>query len=125
MIARTPKHVLVASIVLAILHTGCATEPEPLAASTSPCKPWVNYPSDSHGNQGSPYLGCTNSADLNAMVVDKNDLAKGRSLAPADGQRQSDAVKAYQSGQVKTGTNSSVSGFGLLLPQKTSTGTTP
>lgn len=110
---------------LALLGLGaCANEHAPLA-STSPCPPYVNYPADIHANDPSPYLGCSNRANLEQMVEDKRDLEVGRTLGPADGAREAKAVKDYKEGKTKTSTgSSSTTGAGLLLQGTGTTGTT-
>jgi type IV pilus biogenesis protein CpaD/CtpE len=83
---------------MAGLLGGCAQHGPVMA---SPCPAWVNYPGDLHSNDVSPYLGCVNQANLVQMLADKNDLKKGRTLAPASGAKQAKAVEDYQQGKVK------------------------
>lgn len=110
----SPLPLIAAGLAMAGLLSGCATsEHAPVAAS--PCPAWVDYPADIHSNDGSPYLGCVNQANLEQMLVDKHDLKKGRTLAPASGARQAQAVKDYQEGKVKTSTGTGTTGPTLLL----------
>lgn len=119
MLACAMRHRLpagLAGFALIALLAGCTNEHAPLQTS-SPCPPWVEYPSDPHSNDNSPYLGCTNRANLEQMVDDKHDLTKGRALGPANGERESNAVKAYEEGKTKTtSTGASGPAPAILLP---------
>jgi pilus assembly protein CpaD len=46
-------------------------------------------------------LGCSQQRNLELMVEDPRDLQRGRSLAPASGPREGDAVERYQTDEVK------------------------
>ena len=106
-------HLLLAGLAATVLLSGCASEHAPVMAS--PCPAWVDYPADIHSNDGSPYLGCVNKANLDQMLADKHDLEKGRALAPANGARQAKAIKDYEEGKSKSSTGSGTSGAALLL----------
>ena len=80
------------------------------------CPSWVQSPDDFHANRPSPDLGCSNRENLGQMVEDPNDLKQGKDLAPADSQRESDAVKRYEEGHVKTATPAPSSFGGVLVP---------
>jgi hypothetical protein len=56
------------------------------------------------------------------MVEDRNDLAKGRDLAPANARRESDAVKRYEEGKVKTPTPAPSAIGGIVLTGNASGG---
>lgn len=92
----------IASLALVVAALGCApVEGVPESAGVHPCPNWANDPVDDHGNQGSPYLGCTNDINLIKMVERPQDLQQGRTLGPASGERQAGAVKAYDTDKVK------------------------
>lgn len=123
MTAHSPIHLLPTLFAAAGILAGCQIEHTPRAVH-SPCPAWVNYPKDDHINEGSPYLGCTNRANLEQMLDDKQDVAAGRTLAPANGERESNAVKAYEEGKTKTPTaGSSTPGAAILIPETGRTGT--
>lgn len=109
---------------LVLLGLGaCARERAPIASS-SPCPPFVEYPADIHANGPSPWLGCSNRANLEQMLEDKHDLTAGRKLGPADGAREAKAVKDYKDGKTKTSTGSTgTTGAALLLQGTGTTGT--
>jgi len=44
-------------------------------------------------------FGCMNAAALAAMIADPNDLKRGRSLEPADGEYHIRGLKAYRAGK--------------------------
>jgi type IV pilus biogenesis protein CpaD/CtpE len=103
---RPPRHALDCRIIvlagaLAVGLPGCAgTDDVPPPSATGPCPPWVAYPADRHGNAGSPYLGCVNVVNLQNMVDDPHDLERGRTLGPANGERESLGVGTYQRGRI-------------------------
>lgn len=117
-------HLLLAGLTTTVLLAGCTSQHAPVMAS--PCPAWVDYPADIHSNDGSPYLGCVNKANLDQMLVDKHDLKKGRALAPANGARQAKAVKDYEEGKTKSSTGTGTTGSALLLQgtNSNSSGTT-
>jgi type IV pilus biogenesis protein CpaD/CtpE len=102
MIKRIGRHGLFLGIMAALpLQVGCATrEARPSAAvpastcatadATTAKTPTVTLP-----------LGCTNRANLRAMVADPADLDHGRVLTPASGTHEALGVEAYNKGQVK------------------------
>ncbi len=102
-------------LAIVLLLAGCAAAPHaPVAAA--PCPAWVNYPVDRHSNAGSPYLGCTNAANLAQMLDDKKDLVEGRPLAPANGAREAKSVQDYEEGKTKTSSgNGTGASAGALL----------
>ena len=113
---------LPAALALIALLSGCIDEHAPLAVE-SPCPAWVDYPKDNHINDGSPYLGCANRVNLEQMLDNKQDVAAGRTLGPASGEREGNAVKAYQEGKTKTTPSGSSSGTSaILLPSVGTTG---
>jgi type IV pilus biogenesis protein CpaD/CtpE len=72
------------------------------------------FPPDYNSNAGSPYLGCTVALNLRENAANPADLERGRSLGPADGQRETLAVETYQLNKVKpfTASTSTTSGVG-------------
>lgn len=122
MAAPTLLRLLPAALAVIALEAGCIDEHAPVAVQSS-CPAWVEYPKDDHLNDPSPYLGCTNRANLEQMLDDKQDLAAGRTLGPASGEREGNAVKAYQEGKTKTTpSGSSSGGAAILLPGSGTTG---
>jgi type IV pilus biogenesis protein CpaD/CtpE len=103
---------LVAGAAMIGLMSGCA-EHGPVMAS--PCPAWVDYPKNLHSNDGSPYLGCVNHANLEQMLADKHDLKKGRTLAPVSGAPQAKAVQDYEQGKVKLKSGGGAGGPAILL----------
>lgn len=95
------------------LASGCTTgppPPPPMSTAAQPCPQWAIYPLDIHSGQDSPYLGCTVEYNLRAMVANPADLDHGRTLGPADGERESRAIEAYRQGKVKPFEGSGASG---------------
>jgi len=92
---------LVTGMMLAI--SGCASPPEPPAVRTAeaPCPSWTGSPTDHHSNVLPSDLGCVSTVNLQAMVSKAADLEHGRPLGPANGERATLAVEAYQQGKVK------------------------
>ncbi len=105
--------VMLAGAAVMALLAGCAGEHGPVMAS--PCPAWVDYPADLHSNDGSSYLGCVNQANLEQMLADKHDLEQGRTLAPADGERQAKAISDYKAGKTKTSSGAGTTGSAVLL----------
>ncbi len=65
-----------------------------------PCPPWVEFPADGNSNEDSVYLGCTNAQNLRNMMADLDDLARGRTLGPASGARETLGVERYEQGKI-------------------------
>lgn len=114
MAAPTLLRLLPAALAVIALQAGCIDEHAPVAVQSS-CPPWVDYPRDNHINDASPYLGCTNRANLEQMLDDKQDIVAGRTLGAASGERESNVVKAYQEGRTKTAPSGSSSGAAAIL----------
>ena len=112
--------VTVLCIGSALAISGCADDRAllPVPTAAQPCPPWVMYPANPYSNDDSPYIGCTIALNLSANVVRPSDLAVGRPLGPADGQREISAVETYQQGKIKPfpsttfATTSSITGGG-------------
>jgi type IV pilus biogenesis protein CpaD/CtpE len=93
---------------LLLAGAGCANPASlPVPTAAQPCPPWVLFPPDRYSNADSPYLGCTVAANLRANAANSADLARGRPLGPADGQRETLAVENYQQGKIKPFPNTS------------------
>jgi hypothetical protein len=90
-------------IAALLLLAGCtlSTGSQPTPTAAQPCSLWFNYPADRHSNLDSPYLGCANDMNLRAMIDRPEDLASGRPLGAADGEREARAVDAYRQDKVK------------------------
>ncbi len=86
------------------------------------CPQWAKFPLDHHDNAASAYLGCTSAANLRAQLVDPADLERGRSLASANGERETLAVEAYEQGKVKAFQGTSASGAGSSQAGASSSG---
>lgn len=112
------------ALLLLIVLSACAsgTTEVPGVAAAPPCPAWVDFPADHHSNAGSPYLGCTNAANLRSMVANPNDLQQGRSLGPADGERETNAVRTYEQGQVKNFSDQNAPRPFFVLPGATTGG---
>lgn len=81
-----------------LLQTACASSAAPVSnpiAGTPDCAAAAARPASEL------VLGCTNRANLKAMVADPADLQRGRALSPADGVRESHAIEAYEVGPGK------------------------
>jgi len=103
MIKRIGRDGRLLGLIAAIsLQAGCAAQaPSPSATvvastcATSDIAPTGSAP------RGPLPLGCTNRANLRAMVADPKDLDHGRVLAPASGTHEALGVESYTKGQVK------------------------
>jgi type IV pilus biogenesis protein CpaD/CtpE len=125
---QAPERRLIALIgVLMTALPGCSTNTDaapPAALAAGPCPSWVAYPADRHGNAGSPYLGCVNAVNLQSMVDDPRDLERGRTLGPANGERESLGVGTYQRGRMPPFKDSNAPRPTISLPGQAS-GTSP
>jgi pilus assembly protein CpaD len=74
------------------------------------CPGWADIQDNYAANGPLLPLGCITRRNLQLMVEDPRDLVIGRTLDPADGRREADAITRYQSGKVKE------------FPSKTATG---
>ncbi len=92
------------------------------ASADGGCLPWVNFPVDMHSNAESPYLGCSNRMNLETQVAQPADLAAGRQLGPASGERESRAIEDYEQGKIKPFSSSSVAGPTIVMPGGSSGG---
>jgi type IV pilus biogenesis protein CpaD/CtpE len=74
------------------------------------CGDWPIFAGDAPSNAPSLYLGCALRNNLYQMVVDKRDLAVGRTPGPADAEPSMRAVQKYREGtQEKKDNNESPS----------------
>ncbi len=106
-------------LAVALALGGCAAELPalPYPSGESRCPPLVLPPSGFGGNDPSPVLGCISERNLRAMVADPADLRRGRPLGPANGERETRAVQAYEQGRIRP-----AAGAGALTPQVTMPG---
>jgi type IV pilus biogenesis protein CpaD/CtpE len=111
---RSTARLLCTGIVLAA--SACA--PLPVPTAQQPCPQWVLFPPDYFSNADSPYLGCVVATNLRANAADPADLERGRPLAPANGERETRAVEAYEQGKIKP-----FQGSGSMSPTINATGT--
>jgi Pilus biogenesis CpaD protein (pilus_cpaD) len=85
-----------------LLLAGCMhDQPQPTPSARQPCAPWFNFPTDTHSNRDSPFLGCANDRNLAVMVAHPEDLVQGRALAPANGEKTARAVETWREGKDK------------------------
>jgi hypothetical protein len=104
---------------IALMASGCADDPASLPVPTAahPCPVWVLFPPNDFSNADSPYFGCTVAVNLRANVADPSDLEIGRPLGPANGERETLAVEAYQQGKIKPLPASSSTSINAAGPQ--------
>lgn len=65
-----------------------------------PCPDWSRRSGTDFANLPHSNFGCAVRTNLGLMVAEPRDLARGRALAPADGVRESEAVRRYREGEV-------------------------
>ncbi len=108
-----------------LLLTDCSSEPvpPPIATAGQSCPQWVEFPADHHSNGDSPYLGCVSTANLRAMVANPADMESGRELGPANGERETRAIEAYQQGKTKPLQGNDSTSPLIVLPVPSSSGT--
>ena len=108
--------VLTAALLLA--QTGCAVRRGAQLAPTAaqPCPSWVEFPADTHSNADSAFLGCVNRENLTNMLERQEDLAHGRALGPARGERASSAVDAYNTGRTRLPGGTPAAGPTIVMP---------
>lgn len=109
---------MLAGVALLIGPAGCVDRTGAQLAPTAahPCPPWVEFPANTHVNEDPAYLGCVNAVNLENMVESPEDLAHGRILGPASGERQSIAVDAYDQGKVKAPASSGAATPTIIMP---------
>src|SRR5881397_3195959 len=68
------------------------------ATVSNPDCPGYNEPVSSFDRFGRPNLnmGCSNEINLGLMIADPSDIARGRTLAPADADRSALAIQRYR-----------------------------
>lgn len=71
------------------------------------CDDWPLFAGDAPSNAPSLYLGCAMRNNLYQQVVDKRDLAVGRTPGPADAEPGMRAVQKYREGKNDKGGGSS------------------
>jgi len=112
---------LVASLGMAVLlaaMAGCidrgGVHVTPTAAL--PCPPWVEFPADGHSNEDSIYLGCVNAVNLSSMIERPEDLARGRPVGPASGERETLGVELYDQGKTVAPKNTGSAAPTIVMP---------
>lgn len=68
------------------------------------CPDWNKRADNDDANKPSSNFGCATSRNLGLMLADPGDLVRTRPLTPSDGDRGSQLVEAYRSGNVKAKT---------------------
>jgi len=106
----------VAALAGCVGNDNTAPPPPVPPVANAPCPSWVYFPTDSHSNADSPYLGCVNRANLEKMVARPADLEAGRPLRGADGTHAALGVETYQEGKIKGFGSESVQGPSIVLP---------
>jgi pilus biogenesis lipoprotein CpaD len=88
------------------------------------CGDWPIFAGDQPSNAPSPYLGCALKNNLYEMVVDKRDLAVGRTPGPADAEPGMRAVQTYREGKSPLSSNgtSAAGGAGATGAADSATG---
>lgn len=97
-VIRLRKPLCGVAIALQVVLAGCGWSGYPDAGATNPCTFADGRPLAGAAELGSLPIGCSNAANLGAMVADANDVERGKALAPADGERAALGVAAYQAG---------------------------
>lgn len=110
---------LAGGLILFVALAGCAADRSGVQVAPTaarPCPPWVEFPADTHSNEDSIYLGCTNARNLRSMVENPEDLDHGRTLGPANGEREILGMDAYTQGAAKTPKSAGSAAPAIVLP---------
>ncbi len=107
-----------ASFILLLAQGGCIDRSGVRTAPTAglPCPPWVEFPADAHSNADSEYLGCANAVNLHNMLASPGDLARGRTLGPASGERETLGVDRYNEGKSNAPKNTASAAPTVITP---------
>lgn len=65
-----------------------------------PCPDWSVESGTDFANNPHSNFGCATRTNLGLMIDNPRDLARGRSLGPADGVREAEAIARYRRGEV-------------------------
>lgn len=106
-----------------VMHTVAYGEAVPVDATSSPeawrlnrraeivvrrhvvtlpdCADWSKPSGIDPHNRPSSHIGCASARNLAVMVADPADLVHGRTLGPADGVREADALRRYRDDNVR------------------------
>jgi len=110
-------------ISTALLLVGAAAARADDSTGDRTCSHWAQLAGSDHSNAEPADLGCTNRRNLEHMVEAPLDLERGRSLGPADAEREAHAVKIYEEGKVQfIGSSAGPAGF-VLGPATPTQGT--
>jgi type IV pilus biogenesis protein CpaD/CtpE len=112
--------------LLCIAPAACIDRSSVRVAPTAalPCPAWVEFPADGHSNEDSIYLGCTNAQNLRNMVANPGDLARGSTLGPASGGRETLGVERYDQGKINAPKSAPNAAPTIIMPNSDS-GTAP
>jgi len=104
--------------LLVIAQGSCIDRSSVRLAPTAalPCPAWVEFPADGHSNEDSIYLGCTNAQNLRNMVANPDDLAQGRALGPASGERETLGVERYNQGKINASKSAPSASPTIIMP---------
>jgi type IV pilus biogenesis protein CpaD/CtpE len=95
------SHIGPLAFCAALVLAGCAAPKPAEEAAQSPCLATAER-LDKADDGGMPaYRACANEANLKAMVANPADLEAGEPAGPANGERETLAVSAYEKGQTK------------------------
>jgi pilus assembly protein CpaD len=64
------------------------------------CPDWSRESGTDFANLPHSNLGCATETNLGLMVAEPRDLVRGRTLGPADGTREAEAIVRYRTGRV-------------------------
>ena len=108
--------------LLLIAQGACIDRSSVRVAPTAalPCPAWVEFPADGHSNEDSIYLGCTNAQNLRNMIANPGDLARGRTLGPASGEREALGVDRYNQGKVSAPKGAPSAAPTIIMPNSDS-----
>jgi type IV pilus biogenesis protein CpaD/CtpE len=97
--------------LLLLASAGCIDRGIVRLAPTAgvPCPPWVE-------SADPVYLGCTNEANLRNMLANPDDLAQGRTLGPASGERETLGVDRYNKGKSNAPKNTGSAAPTVIMP---------
>lgn len=98
---KTASYGIAIALPIALAGCGWSGYPDP-GDARNPCAFADGRPPAGAAEIAPLPVGCTNAANLGAMVADPDDIERGKELAPADGERAALGVAEYQAGKAKT-----------------------
>jgi hypothetical protein len=100
--SRTSRMLKIIPAVAALaLATGCTGLSDMDSAKETPMLPPHCNPTPTAADYPIP-LGCTYVVNLHKMLEDPKDADAGRTLGPANGEREGAAVNAYRQNKIKS-----------------------